>query len=183
MARGGAQKGRENGRQRSFKFNLSEHAPTDVWFELRGKEYRVTGDPDVEVWKLMLRIDMVLRDESAADEDMALSDALATGKQLILDLIREHDPDVADIRLGVTEMLAFFSYMTGGPSVAHATAHALTGGVDAMRGDEGDEIDPDLLLEDDEDKEADVAPLASAKPSSARSRRSRASTSGSRAGG
>jgi hypothetical protein len=193
VARGAAQ----NGKKRSFKYNLSEYAPADVIFTLRGKDFRVTGDPDVEVWKLMLRIDEVLRGTPDEDEEMGLSEALEIGKRLMVDLIREYAPDFDLIRpgdpdfdeehpeaeqrrpfrIGVNELLGFFTYMTGGPTVADATARAITGNVDALHSG-------DLPDEDGEGEAGEPqAPLASAKPSSARSRSSRAKTAGKPAGG
>lgn len=146
---------------RDTTFTLSQHGD---------QQFKVPGDPDVDDVATMLRIEGVIRGEGDDDE---LGAALQEGKQLLLRLIRDRQPNVEEIRIGAQELTIVFALIVHGPSVARAVMDTITaanqredataaaGADEAARGD-------GTLDDGDGDGEA-AAPLRSPRRSSARS--------------
>jgi len=148
-------------------FDLDVFAPRAISFTLRGKGYAVSGDPDVDVVALMLRIEEQIKDSETVDETVS---AVQEGKQLLIEMISEHDPsqDVSAFKVGSQDVLLLFALIMHGSSVAAAVAEAIT---QAAPG--GSEAGDAVTTSDDADgeraREGDEAPLASAELLSARS--------------
>jgi hypothetical protein len=107
-------------------FDLSKFAPpATTEFKLRnGRVYKVSPDPDVDVVARMLRIEGVMR----GAEEGEMADALAEGKQIVCDLIRDEDPDadLANFKIGPQELLIVMGLMLHGESVAQAVLEAIS---------------------------------------------------------
>jgi hypothetical protein len=174
--------GAENGAQRGV-YRLDAIARTKpIRFELRGKLWSISADPDVEVVATMLRLERELTNvdaDGAGDvAGMELADAVVEAKDLVLDLIddwpnQDQPLERGQFRISVTELLSLFGLMTGSPSVADAVAQGITSAMSTARGQE------DFSDSDDEED----GPLASTTRSSGRRSSSAASTSGRRRGG
>jgi hypothetical protein len=105
-------------------FDLSRFAPNPLFeFKLHGRTYSCTSDPDVDQVARMLRIEQTLQD---GGEEMAAS--MVEGKQLLLDLIRDANPeaDLENFRIGARQLLGIFAAITHGESVAQAVLEAIS---------------------------------------------------------
>lgn len=144
-------------------FDLDSFAPPPVVFKLRGIDYRLPGDPDVEIVAQMLRIEEKIRDSEAVEDTAA---AVREGKELLLKLALDYDvdQDITDLTLGTTQVLTLFSLILHGGSVAAVVARALT----APDSDLGEDTDG-VTTRGDGVGEGDSAPLVSASALSARS--------------
>lgn len=151
-------------------FDLNRFAgPEDVRFRLRKHGdhlFVVDADPDVDDVARMLRIENVIR---GREEDADVEAALVEGKQMLLRMIRERDPDFGELRIGSQELIVVFSLIVHGDTVAAAVLEAITaansraaGGTDSPDRD-ADQVDADV------DREEDETPLLSERRSSERS--------------
>jgi hypothetical protein len=157
----------------SSPFSIDRFAPADATFKLTkhgDHVFTVDGDPDVDVVARMFRIEESLQ-SSAPEGDTSLGDAAIEGRQLLLELIQEKDPDFAGpLKVGLSELLVIFSLILRGTSVADAVADAIlrlnpaSGTTDDSRVFE-QELDGDEPGRED----GDGGPLASASGSPARS--------------
>ena len=148
-------------------FDLDVFAPRAISFTLRGKGYAVSGDPDVDVVALMLRIEEQIKDSETVDETVS---AVQEGKQLLIEMISEHDPsqDVTAFKVGSQDVLLLFALVMHGSSVAAAVAEAITQATPG--GSDGENAVTTRENADGEGAEGgDGSPLASVALSSARS--------------
>lgn len=136
-------------------YDLSRFAPPDVTFtirqrvgdEIEDREFRVPGDPDSEIVVQMLRLE---REVKGIDESLRRPDeAIVEARNLLIDLIRERDPAFDPdaeprFRIGSAQILIVFALITGGASVADATAEALTAGMSLARDLTPEEVEQEL---------------------------------------
>lgn len=153
-------------------FDLRNFAPApDVTFMLRkhgDHVFAVDADPDVDDIARMLRIENAIR----RGEDGEPEAAMLEGKQMLLQMIQERQPDVTDLRIGGQEIVVIFSLILHGDTVAQAVLDAIT---QANADEPGKE--PSSAFEHPErgggaandDDPGDGPPLPSAKHSSAAS--------------
>ncbi len=158
--------------------DLESFAPNPyVEFKLRttGETYRCLSDPDVDQVARMLRIEETMHNAETTEDMVA---AMAEGKQLLVELIQDADPDrdVSGLKVGGTQILAVFNGIMHGESVAQAVMRGIAAETpDAPPDDESD--DHGGLQPDDPERfvaveGADAAPLVSEKPSPEPSSRS-----------
>lgn len=175
MARGGAQRQADKAKV----YNLDRFMPAPIPFETGGRTYRVSGDPDVEVVALMMRLERQIRglDENVDDEDQVgdeIAEAIVEARDLLITLAQEYDPEIKTMRIGVGGILTVFALITGGNTVADAVADALTAGMEEARATD-EEIEELASAEGAEGGEGSSPPLPHSKRrSSARSSRSAA---------
>lgn len=142
-------------------FDLDKFAPAPTRFTLRGRDYQVDGDPDVDTVARMLRIEEKIGGSSTPDEMAA---ALQEGRDVLLELVRERDPEVAELKIGSQQLLVVFSLIVHGPSVADAVAAAIAPPTPAP-GEAGKAVATGDAPAREATADADAAPLAS-EPSS-----------------
>lgn len=106
----------------SDAFDLDRFAPRPTKFTLKGREYRVSGDPDVDVVARMLRVEDAIRQSGDSRETV---EAVEEGRDLLLEMVQEQDPDVTELKLGTTQLLVVFALIIHGPSVAAAVLAAI----------------------------------------------------------
>lgn len=100
-------------------FDLDQFAPPPVRVKLRGVEYVIDGDPDVELVARMLRIEDALEGDNPME-------AAFEGRDLILELIQARRPDVTEIKVSPREILQTFYLLMRGEGVAAAVGRALS---------------------------------------------------------
>lgn len=153
-----------------IEFQLAQDEGTD----LDEHVYRIPGDPDVDVLGTILE----LQESFGSGDNRETSRAIVEGKALLLDLIRQRQPEVEAIQIGVGELMAIFILITGGRTAAEEVAAALVGeddedGLQAAR-------EPSTAARRAK-ADGEIAPLASRSRRS--SSRSASSTGGRRTGG
>lgn len=111
----------------SDAFALDNFAPPEtVTFRLRkhgDHDFVVDADPDTTDVLRMLRIEEKIRQ---AEDELETVEAAEEGKQLLLRLIQERQPDVTELKTGMQEVLVVFSLIVRGASVAAAVANAIS---------------------------------------------------------
>lgn len=143
-------------------FDLDQFAPPPIRFRLQGREYQVSGDPDVDIVARMLRIEDALGESPETDEIVAL---VREGRDLILEMVQEYEPDVAELKLGSRELLIVFSLISHGPSVAAAVAEAISQHGDTADG-AGEPVATPQTVPGEREPEESADPLASGSLSS-----------------
>lgn len=158
----------------SDAFDLDQFAPPPVRFKLDGHVYTVSGDVDVDRVARMLRVETAIEEADGIEETVA---AVREGRELLLEMIRERDPDVDEISIGSQALLVTFALILHGSSVAAAVAEAIS---QPQAG--GGDGEPGVATADgpapDGPQDADAAPLASETLSSGQSSGSDARESG-----
>jgi hypothetical protein len=152
-------------------FDLRRFAPpAETTFTLRKHGdfvFRVDGDPEVDDVAVMLRIENVVR----GIEEGNAAEALTEGKQLLLRMVRECQPDVEEIKVGPQELIILFALIVKGPTVAEAVMESITASnlAEAEALELGDDDERAAKEDDGSEGGADVAPLPSRTRSSRRS--------------
>lgn len=160
-------------------FDLTLYARLIPFRTRDGAEHFLPSDPDVEVVERMLELEPILK-QDVADPSMPIARAIIEGKRLLLELCREAEPELDDLKVGVGDVLVLFQLITGGESVAHAVAETLVEG-----------MGPTLTPEEAQERREKAAaggpdaplPTPSASRSRGRSSRSGAGTRGRRGTG
>lgn len=204
MARQGAPAARNGQARSSQAYDLRRFKPPPIRFVLDdpdrpdnpdGREYAITGDPDIDLMAEILHLDNLLRgqtqdldDLSDEDENREIATAIVRAKEIVLGLIQQQDPTVTSIRIGVGQILSLFALLHGGETAAEGLARTLTEGMAQLSEQEQAELAQRYReLEAEGDEGAADAPLGSRLRSSGRSRSSTgprtAATAGPRAGG
>jgi hypothetical protein len=147
-------------------FDLNRFAgPEDVAFKLRkhgDHEFVVEADPDVDDVARMLRIENVVRGR----EEGEIEAALVEGKQLLLRMIRQRDPDFSELRIGSQELVVVFSLIVHGDTVAAAVLEAITAANARTPAGEDDKRKEGTDQEIELGEREGGSPLRSEKPSS-----------------
>lgn len=156
-------------------FDLDSFAPPPTRFSLGGREYTVTGDPDVDVVARMLRVEEKIGGAGSDAETIA---ALEEGRDILLQLIHDRDPDVTSLKIGVKQLLVVFSLIVHGETVAAAVQTVLTQPVTVAEHEDGEagEAQPGQQLDDAAGEGG--GPLPSERRSSERSSSSDGSPAG-----
>lgn len=146
-------------------FDLDQFAPPPVSFKLHDRVYTINGDVDVDVVARMLRIETAISEADGTEETV---EAVREGRELLLEMIREREPDVAELKIGAQALLVTFALILHGSSVAAAVAEAISQPTraDAATGEPVQTADEGL---DEEGRDGEEAPLASDTLSSERS--------------
>lgn len=151
-------------------FASKSFSPADVRFRLSkhgDHEFVVDGDPTVDQLDDMLRIEGQIRGDAVTEEELAA--AAKEGRDLILALIREKQPDVTALRIGLQELTVVFSLIMRGSSVAEAVANAILAPPAAVPDQDGLKPLEDDATGDGVVDEGDGDPLASKRSSTGRS--------------
>jgi hypothetical protein len=155
-------------------FDLDRFAPPDIRFKLDGREYVVDGDPDVDVIAKLLRIEEQIR-ESSSESEMAAG--LQEGRDLVVEMLRQRDANIGEIRIGMSRLLQVFALIVHGPSVAEAVARAVS--PSALGTGDGDSAVATAQNAHDETvRDGDPGPLGSGTSSPASSSSSADATDG-----
>lgn len=148
-------------------FDLDVFAPAPIRFKLRKREYRLGADPDVDVVAKMLRLETAIEEADSADETVTV---VQEAKALLVERMLDFDPsqDLTAFKVSGPDVLLLFALIMHGSSVAAAVAEAITQSTPGGSDGEGGVITP-RNDGDEEVREGDEAPLASAALSSERS--------------
>lgn len=107
-------------------FASKSFSPAPVRFKLSkhgDHEFVVDGDPTVDQLDDMLRIEHLVRGGAESEQEYAA--AAKEGRDLVLALIKERQPDVTELLLGAQELTVVFSLILRGSDVATAVADAI----------------------------------------------------------
>lgn len=103
-------------------FNLDTFAPAKTRFTVKGIDYVVDGDPDVDVVARMLSIEERVRATSRRAE---LVPILQEARDLVLEMVKREDPAVVELPIGSQEIMLLLARIMHGEDVANTVANAL----------------------------------------------------------
>lgn len=106
--------------------------------DIDGQEYavRIGADLDVEILSEIMELQLEIRRYGNTNAKR-IPDWIRRSKRLILAVIHEHHPDVADLKLSPTELVQVLAFLGGSDDVPGDVARALSEGAPATEGAEG----------------------------------------------